>query len=38
MKANYEDKIAKQTTEIAMGNLYDVNKQLIIVFFTGKCN
>ena len=29
MKANYEDKIAKQTTEIAMGNLYDVNKQLM---------
>ena len=28
MKANYKDKIAPQT-EISMGNLYDMNKQLM---------
>ena len=30
MKANYEDKIPKQNAEIAMGNLYDMNKQLMM--------
>ena len=29
MKANYEDKIPKQTSEVSLGNLYDVNKQLM---------
>lgn len=29
MKANYEDKIPKQTSEVAMGNLYEMNKQLM---------
>lgn len=29
MKANYEDKIPKQTSEVSFGNLYDVNKQLM---------
>ena len=29
MKANYENKIPQQTTEVSMGNLYDVNKQLM---------
>lgn len=29
MKANYEDKISKQTSEVTLGNLYDMNKQLM---------
>lgn len=29
MKANYEDKIPKATSEVALGNLYDMNKQLM---------
>jgi len=29
MKANYEDKIPKKTSEVALGNLYDMNKQLM---------
>lgn len=29
MKANYEDKISKQTSEVSLGNLYDMNKQLM---------
>lgn len=29
MKANYEDKIPQQTSEISLGNLYDINKQLM---------
>lgn len=29
MKANYEDKIPKQTSEVSLGNLYDMNKQLM---------
>jgi len=29
MKANYEDKIPKQTSEVSLGNLYDINKQLM---------
>lgn len=29
MKANYEDKIPKQTAEVTLGNLYDINKQLM---------
>ena len=29
MKARYKDKIAKQETEVSMGNLYDLNKQLM---------
>ena len=27
MKANYEDKIQKSTSEVTLGNLYDMNKQ-----------
>lgn len=30
MKANYEDKIQKQETQVEMGNLYDMNKQLMM--------
>ena len=30
MKANYEDKIQKQETQVEMGNLYDMNKQLML--------
>ena len=29
MKANYEDKIPKKISEVALGNLYDMNKQLM---------
>jgi hypothetical protein len=29
MKANYQDKISQPTTEVALGNLYDMNKQLM---------
>ena len=29
MKANYTDKMSKATSEIALGNLYDMNKQLM---------
>ena len=29
MKANYEDKIPQKTSEVALGNLYDMNKQLM---------
>lgn len=29
MKANYEDKIPKSTSEVNLGNLYDMNKQLM---------
>lgn len=29
MKANYEDKIPKKTSEVSLGNLYDMNKQLM---------
>lgn len=29
MKANYEDKISKTTSEVSLGNLYDINKQLM---------
>lgn len=29
MKANYEDKIPKQTSEVALGNLYEMNKQIM---------
>ena len=29
MKANYEDKIPQQTSEVSLGNLYDMNKQLM---------
>lgn len=29
MKANYEDKIPQATSEVNLGNLYDVNKQLM---------
>jgi hypothetical protein len=29
MKANYEDKILKQTSEISFGNLYEINQQLM---------
>lgn len=29
MKANYEDKIPKKTSEVTLGNLYDMNKQLM---------
>jgi hypothetical protein len=29
MKANYEDKILKQTSEVSLGNLYEVNQQLM---------
>lgn len=30
MKANYEDKIPQATSEVSLGNLYDVNKQLMM--------
>lgn len=30
MKANYEDKIKHQETQVEMGNLYDMNKQLML--------
>ena len=29
MKANYEDKIPQSTSEVSLGNLYDMNKQLM---------
>ena len=29
MKANYEDKIPQATSEVSLGNLYDMNKQLM---------
>ena len=29
MKANYKDKIPKKTSEVSLGNLYDMNKQLM---------
>ena len=29
MKANYEDKISQKTTEVSLGNLYEVNKQFM---------
>lgn len=29
MKANYEDKIPQATSEVTLGNLYDMNKQLM---------
>lgn len=29
MKANYEDKIPKKTSEVSLGNLYDINKQVM---------
>ena len=29
MKANYEDKIPQATSEISLGNLYEINKQLM---------
>ena len=29
MKANYEDKMPQSTSEVSLGNLYDVNKQLM---------
>lgn len=29
MKANYEDKISQKTSDIALGNLYDMNKQMM---------
>lgn len=29
MKANYQDKIPKSTSEVSLGNLYDMNKQLM---------
>lgn len=29
MKANYKDKIPQKTSEVALGNLYDMNKQLM---------
>ena len=29
MKANYEDKIPKQISEVALGNLYEMNKQIM---------
>lgn len=29
MKANYEDKIPKKTSEVSLGNLYDMNKQMM---------
>ena len=29
MKANYEDKIPQATSEVTLGNLYDINKQLM---------
>ena len=29
MKANYKDKLEKPTSEISLGNLYDINKQLM---------
>ena len=30
MKANYEDKIPQKTSEVELGNLYDMNKQLMM--------
>lgn len=30
MKANYEDKVNHQETQVEMGNLYDMNKQLML--------
>jgi hypothetical protein len=30
MKANYEDKIPQKTSEISLGNLYDMNKQIMV--------
>ena len=30
MKANYEDKIPQKTSEVNLGNLYDINKQIIV--------
>ena len=29
MKANYQDKIPKKESEVSLGNLYDMNKQII---------
>ena len=29
MKANYKDKIPQQKSEVALGNLYEMNKQLM---------
>ena len=29
MKANYQDKIPQKTSEVALGNLYDMNKQMM---------
>lgn len=29
MKANYEDKIPQKTSEVSLGDLYDINKQLM---------
>ena len=29
MKANYKDKIPKKESEVALGNLYDMNKQMM---------
>lgn len=29
MKANYKDKLEKPTSEVSLGNLYDMNKQLM---------
>lgn len=29
MKANYTDKISQKTSEVSLGNLYDMNKQLM---------
>ena len=29
MKANYEDKIPQQTSDVALGNLYDMNRQMM---------
>ena len=29
MKANYKDKLKKPTSEVSLGNLYDMNKQLM---------
>ena len=30
MKANYEDKIPKKTSEVSLGTLYDMNKQIMM--------
>ena len=30
MKANYEDKIPQKTSEVNLGNLYDINKQIML--------